>query len=184
MTRPRVALAALALLAAACGPSIQYHRAPDVRLPVGATWAWGAPDHDGLSLRDGALVPADSVSRMISDAIARELTAKGFRRVDAAPQFVVHFHVGQRQVADTVPPRNAPDGVRMPGRWGGYGDPEDIATRTFTWEEGMLIIDALTPDGRIVAWRGVIAGEVPPEAARAPDKAIGEAVRLLLRGFP
>ena len=33
-----------------------------------------------------------------------------------------------------------------------------------TWEEGMLVIDALTPDRKVVAWRGTIAGEIPAKA--------------------
>ena len=60
---------ALLLLAAACGPMVRYERGATVRVREGAGWAWGAPDNDGLTLREGALIPEDSVARLISDAI-------------------------------------------------------------------------------------------------------------------
>jgi len=187
--RPALVVPALLLLAAACGPAIRYERDANVRLKTGDGWAWGAPDNDGLSIREGALVPEDSVARLIADAIEHELVDRGFPRVRAeSAQFVVHFHIGQRQVTDTFPvtdDRTAPDGVRgTPGRWGGYGTPEEMRDRTFTWEEGMLIVDAVVPSPRVVAWRGIIAGEVPERARRAPAAAIDQAVKRLMRGFP
>lgn len=184
---PRL-IPAAALLAMACGPMLHYERAPDIRLHSGDGWAWGAPDGDGLTLREGALIPDDSIARAISDAIEQELTSRGFPRVRAeSAQFLLHFHVAQRVVTDTVPPpddRVGPDGVRTPGRWGGYGNPEDVMSRTFTWEEGMLIVDAVVPRTGIVAWRGMIAGEVSERARSAPAPAVREAVTRLLRGFP
>ena len=57
-------------------------------------------------------------------------------------------------------------------------------SRTFTWEEGMLIVDAVVPRTGIVAWRGMIAGEVPARARNAPAPAVREAVTRLMRGFP
>ena len=180
---------ALLLLAAACGPAVRYERDAKVRLREGAGWAWGAPDNDGLTIREGALIPDDSVARLIADAIEHELVNRGFPRVRAeSAQFVVHFHIGQRLVTDTVPPaddRSGPDGVRTaPGRWGGYGTPEDMRDRMFTWEEGMLIVDAVVPSPRAVAWRGIIAGEIPERARAAPQAAVGDAVKRLMRGFP
>ncbi len=179
-----VATAALA----ACGPTVSIQRAPDAPIPRAARWAWGAEDRDGLSTAEGARVPADSIARVIRAAIETELTAKGYARTaPESAQFVVHFHVGQRYVTDTVAPRDdprAPGAVRSTGGWGGYGDPEDIAERTVSWQEGMLIIDAIEPTRNIVSWRGIIAGEIPAKAERQPAPGIREAVRRLLRGFP
>lgn len=182
-------LPALSLIITACGPMVRYERDPNIRLSAGAGWAWGTPDADGLTLREGALVPEDSVARMISNAIERELVDRGFPKVRAdSAQFLVHFHVGQRLVTDTVPPRedrDEPGGVRMPpGSWGGYGTPEELANHTYTWEEGMLIVDAVVLTPRTVAWRGSIAGEIPAKAQRAPATAVGDAVKRLMRGFP
>lgn len=184
----RSLLLVLAATLAACGPTVAYDRAPDAPIPAGARWAWGPPDQDGLSRADGAQLPADSISRAIRAAVEAELVAKGFPLAPAeSAQLLLHFHVGQRHVSDTLPPRDDPaaqGGVRVPGEWGGYGRPEDLASRTVTWEEGMLVVDAVLADRGVVAWRGLIAGEIPPEAMRRPGPSIREAVKRLMRGFP
>ncbi|MCE9602989.1 MAG: DUF4136 domain-containing protein [Gemmatimonadetes bacterium] len=173
----------------ACGPTVSYQRAPDVRIAAGSRWAWSPADADGPKREQGAMIPEDSTARRISGAIEAELIARGFPVVSAdQAQFLVHFHVARRSVTDTLPPREDPSSsggvVRTPGAWGGYGNPEELADRLVSWEEGTLVIDALTPDRRIVAWRGIIAGEVPVKAETRPDAAIREAVQRLLRGFP
>jgi hypothetical protein len=132
------------------------------------------------------MLPADSIAAMIRSAVESELRAKGFAL--AAPesaQFLVHYHVGMRAHTDTLPPRDDPPGiVRAPGTWGRYGNPEELDARIVTWQEGLLVLDAVTAERGIVAWRGTIAGEVPAKAEVAPATAIREAVRRLLRDFP
>ncbi len=185
--RHAFAVAALAATAAltACGPTVSYHRAPDVTIEKGTTWAWGPEDADGLPDRSAQRVPEDSVARMIRAAVEAELVAKGFPMVSReTAQLHLHFHVGQQLVTDTLPPRDdPPSDVRAPGSWGGYGRPEDLE-RTVTWEEGMLVVDAVTTDRGVVAWRGLIAGEIPAAAVTRPADAIREAVKRLMRGFP
>jgi hypothetical protein len=177
------------VLATACGPTMQVIRDPSAPIAPGSTWAWGLPDGDGLAPEEGAVFPTDSAHRMFTAAIEAELVAKGFPRVrgDSA-QLVVHYHIARRTVADTLPPADAPhrDGgaITAPGSWGGYGRPETVDDRTVEWEEGMLIIDVIARAQRVVAWRGMISGEIRESAARAPGQAIGAAVRRLLREFP
>ncbi len=185
----RPALASVLLLTAAlaaCGPTVSIQRAPDVRLAEGARWAWAPPDRDGLTVAEGATTPPDSIAWMIRDAVDAVLSSRGFTRsAPESAQFLVHFHVGQRARSDTLSPRDDPPGVvRAPGDWGRYGSPEEIAGRVISWAEGTLVIDAVTADRGIVAWRGMITGEIPEGAERHPDAAIREAVRRLLRDFP
>lgn len=182
-----IAAAALAITAlAACGPTVQVIRAPDARIRDRAPWDWAPADRDGPSTAEGARIPDDSIAQKLRDAIEAELTARGHRRIDPdSAVFFVHFHVAQRPVTDTLPPRDDPPGVRQaPGTWGRYGSPEELDNRIVTWQEGMLVIDAVTADRGIVAWRGIIAGEVPEGAERRPAEAIRLAVRRLLRDFP
>jgi hypothetical protein len=135
--------------------------------------------------RSAQRVPDDTVARTIRAAIEAELVAKGFPLASReTAQLHLHFHVGQRRVTDTLPPRDdPPSDVRAPGTWGGYGRPEDLE-RTVTWEEGMLVVDAVTTDRGVVAWRGLIAGEIPASAEARPAEAIRAAVKRVLRGFP
>jgi hypothetical protein len=186
----RIALLSLLILvSAACGPTIRIERDATAPIAPGSSWSWGVPDRDGLAREEGAVVPDDSVHRMILGAIEAELTGRGFPRVESdASSFVVHFHVGRRSVLDTLPPLGEPrrDGgaITAQGTWGGYGRPESVDDRTVEWEEGMLIVDVLERTRGVVAWRGIIAGEIREAAGVRPEPAIRDAVRSLLRKFP
>lgn len=189
--RSRTKALALATLLplAACGPDLRFERDAAMPIPAGSTWTWSRADDDGLAPDDGALIPSDSLATMIAAAIEAELVARGFPK--AAPDsatFIVHYHLGRRTVTDTMPlhPDRNPSVVAGEVRsgWGRYGQPEDVEGRTVTWEEGMLIVDVLPRDRSTVAWRGIIAGAIPEEAAKRPGEAIAAAVRRLLRDFP
>jgi hypothetical protein len=178
----------LASLLASCEPMVIVERDATARIAEGATWSWSIPDADGLAPEQGDVAPTEPVARAIAAAIEAELTQRGYRRtsVDSAA-FVVHFHLGRREVVDTVaaPTRN-PGTVtdRDPQSWGHYGSPETMGTRTVTWQEGMLIIDALTvADGKL-AWRGVIVGEIKPSTQNETTAAIEAAVARLIAKFP
>ena len=181
--RPR-AIVPILLLLGACGPQISVSRAPDAPIAAGSGWAFAPADRDGPKVADGAMQLPDSIARLLEEAIRDQLVAQGFPVTSRdSARFFVHYHVAQRMVLDTLPPREEPQGVRSAGRWGGYGAPEDLEGRVIAWNDGLLVIDALTPGG-IVAWRGSIAGEVPEEAERRPREAVRDGVRLLLKRFP
>ncbi len=170
----------------ACGPDLRFERDPNVPVPAGATWTWSAPDDDGLAPEDGVVFPSDSLAALIEAAVEAELTAHGYPRATAdSAQFIVHYHLGHRIVTDSLPPRpRTTASGELSGTWRGAGPPEAFEDRTVSWEEGMLVIDVLPRDRRTVAWRGVIAGEIPREAERDPAQAIRRAVQRLLRDFP
>lgn len=181
------AIVAVALVTSACEPTVIIERDETVRLSPGARWAWSAPDADGPSAAQGEVVPPPEVHNRLGDAITQGLESRGFRLTtpDSAA-FFVHFHLARREVVDTLAPLGAPRAVgdRDPHDWGRYGDPEQMHDRTMTWHEGLLVVDALTADGRHVAWRGIIYGEITPQAERDPTSAIRGAVERLLAQFP
>ncbi len=175
------------LAASACEPTVIIERDETVHIASAARWSWSAPDADGPSAAQGEVVPPPDIHDRISDAIAQGLEARGFRLTtpDSA-DFFLHFHLARREVVDTMPPLGAPRAVGDRDRqdWGRYGDPEQMHDRTMTWQEGLLVVDALTADGRHVAWRGIIYGEIKPQAERDPTSAIRGAVERLLAQFP
>lgn len=181
------AIAVLVLAAAACEPTVIIERDETVHIASAARWSWSAVDADGPSAAQGEVVPPPDIHDRLRDAIAQGLEARGFRLTtpDSA-EFFVHFHLARREVVDTMPPLGAPRAVgdRDPQDWGRYGDPEQMRDRTMTWQEGLLVVDALTADGRHVAWRGIIYGEIKPQAERDPTNAIRGAVERLLAQFP
>jgi hypothetical protein len=183
MKRHHSMLIAAVLAAAACGPSIQYQRDASLPIPAGATWAWSAADADSPAPAEASAPAPDSIIRMFADAIEADLVARGFPRVSAGEAaFVVHFHLARRTMIDTLPLRD--DAQPQPGAWGVYGRPEAMGNRVVAWEEGMLVVDVMPRDRRAVAWRGIIADEIPAAAERNPAAGIREAVARLMRGFP
>ncbi len=182
-------LSVLILASAACGPTIRVERDATAPIAPGSPWSWGVPDRDGLAREEGAVMPEDSLHRIILESIEADLTGRGFPRVESdSSRFVVHYHVGRRSVVDTLPPLGEPrqdaGAISAPGTWGGYGRPESVDDRTVAWEEGMLIVDVLERSRGVVAWRGIIAGEIREEAGVRPEAAIREAVRRLMGRFP
>lgn len=190
MTRTHRTLAlvgvAVGLLAlGSCEPFQQIERDDGPPIAPGALWAWSPPDQDGLAPGDGDLRPTPEVRSALAAAIESTLAAQGFRLTSSdSAEFFVHFHLGQRDVTDTLPPPGRSSRRAAGGAWGSYGRPEEMADRTITWREGLLILDALRAADGSVAWRGILAGEVPPEVAAAPTPAVREAVRRLLAEFP
>jgi hypothetical protein len=183
-------LGATLLLAAlaSCEPTVVVERDETATIPAGSTWAWSLPDGDGLAPEQGDIAPTEPVAQAIVTSIEDALAARGYRRtaLDSAT-FVVHFHLGRREVVDTIPitndsPRTVTD--RDPQNWGRYGSPEAMGARTTTWQEGMLIVDALTvADGKL-AWRGIVVGEIRPDVENEPTAAIKAAVGRLFSRFP
>lgn len=189
--RPALRLAALvacALAAAACEPTVIIERDEIVSISPGARWAWSVPDGDGPSAARGELEPSRQVHDLLTGAITDGLEARGFPLTTAdSAEFFVHFHIARREHVDTLPPANTPRTVDDRDRnepWGHYGNPERFPDRTMVWQEGLLVVDALSADGRHVSWRGIIHGEVKPEAAQEPSRAIRSAVDRLLAQFP
>lgn len=175
----------MTLAALACEPSIQVLRDPAAPIAPGASWAWGVADGDGPTPEDGALVPDDSVHRMIAGAIDAALVARGYPRVrPEEAQLVVHYHVARLTVTDTLDPIRPPHRDPTASGWGVYGQPEMVGERTIAWDEGLLVIDVISRSHRAVAWRGAIAGRIGPAAERDPEPAIREAVRRLIARFP
>jgi len=178
----------LVVVLAACEPTVVVERDATAHIPDGATWTWSPPDGDGLTVDQGDVAPTEPVALAIANAIEAELVARGYRRTSPdSAQIVLHFHLGRREVVDTVQPttgtpRTVTD--RDPQNWGRYGSPETMGTRTMTWQEGMLIVDALTmADGKL-AWRGIIVGEIKPSVQNEPTAAIKDAVGRLFTQFP
>ncbi|HVH39443.1 MAG TPA: DUF4136 domain-containing protein [Gemmatimonadaceae bacterium] len=172
----------------ACGPNVLYHRDSQTPIPGGARWAWGQPDDDGISSRAGGRAPSDSTAQLLRSAIELELDERGYRRTSRdSADFLVHFHVGRREVYDTLLSPADPSAIataRGRGRWSGAGSPETIGDQAVQWTEGKLIVDVVTPDGGKVAWRGEISDEIPPGTQKNLEKNIRTAIDKLMRGFP
>ena len=175
----------LAALATACGPAVSITRNATLPIYPSATYAWGLAGGPPVAgERDPSLL-ADSVRRRIEDAVDAELALHGFRKVafDSA-QLIVHYHVGVKQMVDTL--RLATACVDRPCRdpqiaWGYWGAPEP-PIREVPYTQGSLILDVLARPSLQVAWRGTISGEVTGRSSS--EATIRRGVARLLRDFP
>lgn len=102
---------------------------------------WRKPD---------AMAQSDPVPRGIANAIADNLTARGFRHLAAHPQLLVSFETG---IQDS------------PGEaaWGyGYGGQADYGgwVPTVNYRQGRLLIDIYDAQTQALVWRGWADTEV------------------------
>ncbi|MEO8854474.1 MAG: DUF4136 domain-containing protein [Ginsengibacter sp.] len=119
----------------------------------------------------------ESVRLKIKNAIAFELSAKGYKRVEKKPGFIVLFTVTERkgslrtyhgyQMID-----NGLDSVRTP---------QDVARTPI--DAGTLIINAVDAKSGIVAWQGFASGILKPGMINNQMK-VREAVGDIFNKFP
>lgn len=126
----------------------------------------------------------------IHEAVDAALAARGFRKVESNPDFLVAYHVSldRRRSVQTL---NSYYGygpgwgygygaAYRPGYWAGA--PE---TYVYEYEEGTLILDIVDPKNRELMWRGSAQDEVHFTSTPEKDQTqITEAVHEMLENFP
>ena len=165
------------LLALACAPvrvSYDFDPAEDFSGYRTFTWLPVPQQPTGDYRVDNPLLDG-----RIRAAVERNLTARGFRKVeDRAPDFYVAYHLNIEQKID----------VRTVNR--GYVDyygyysswPE---TRVTQYDEGTLILDVANARRKQLVWRGIGVGRVRQHSTpEQTTKDVNEAVDLVLAKFP
>ncbi len=133
-------------------------------------WTW----HEPPKIADASPFADNSLLRKrVREAVASELSKRGYRRVDGEDaDFAVTFHVlitSKREAWGST-------GWGWPS-WSYGGD-----YRESTFQEGTLVLDLTSPDGRQLFWRGWVSGAVPtPDSDR--DR-VAEAVKRILSELP
>ncbi len=124
------------------------------------------------------------VTARIEEAVVRSLSAKGYRRVDANPDFQVGYSVSTRRGIDV---NSSPSMGVSYGRRGAYGGMGVSASTTDVREytEGTLMIDMVDPGANQLIWRGT--GQSRISESKTPEERtqnINEAVEKILAQFP
>jgi hypothetical protein len=124
-------------------------------------------------LRD-PLIDTALIERRVKRAVEQELAIKGYERAPAdEPDFLIAYHLGtQSQVDVSTCGYHYPT---SPHCWGREID-------AYTYTEGTLILDFISPDNSELVWRGTASGAIhDPEQV---ESTINAAVRKILKSFP
>jgi hypothetical protein len=171
VSRTLAALVCAALVASACAPfKVRIDRDPEVDLSALRTFSWlpRPEDPQANPFADNPLL-----RKRVRTAVEDNLTSHGYRlEKDGEPDFQVVFHV-------TLATKT----IRQTGGYVGYPYYRGYASSyESSFQEGTLVLDIVSQDGKALLWRGWVTGAVP-----TPDTAgnrVALAVREILKRFP
>jgi hypothetical protein len=172
-------MVALLLSLAACGGmSVESAQDPAVDLTQLQSFEWMEREQPAVSRR----ATREGLDRRIREAVARELSAKGYQSASSGSgQLVLTYHVGLDGALDIQMVNTLPE-----DRWGIDRGWEFYTERSYrTLEQGTLVLDMYSAETGKLVWRGVAKAEI--DRTQSPEKRaelVNEAVRKLLREFP
>jgi hypothetical protein len=162
---------------AGCGPSISVTQDFDKEADFSKlkSFAWMAVPNTAVGSVKAATERNSLLDKRIKTAVNSELSAKGYEMNEAAPDFVMMYHIG---VDDKVSVTDWGYGYPSP-YWGGRN------VSVYQYTQGTLILDIINPTDKQLIWRGEAQGTVNPDASPEDrEYRLGVAVQKLLEGFP
>jgi len=173
-----IALAALILGGCETGPQVRSVTEPGANLASYRTYSFAA--QPGTN-RGGNVTP---LTTFFETAIAREMNARGFQRVDSGGDLLVNFNARVTEKADiTSTPGPGPYyGYGYYGYRGGlYAGPE---VQTVRYKVGTANIDVVDAKRKVVVWEGIAEQELTDDVMRNPQPAIDNVVTKMFTQFP
>jgi len=123
-------------------------------------------------------------------AIDAEMTARGYRKVDADPDLLVNFMANAHEKADirSSPSSSVTMGMGYYGYRGGMyaGMPvySSSDVETVRYKVGTANIDVVDAHQKKLIWTGVAEGRLSDEAMANPQPAIANVVTQMFSAFP
>jgi hypothetical protein len=148
--------------------STDYNREFDFRRLKTYEWMARLPQ----ALRD-PLIDTALLDMRVKEDVERELSVRGYDKVEGDPDFFVSYHFGTESQVDV-----SSCGYHYPMSprcWG-----QEVETYTYT--EGTLILDIVSADDLELIWRGYATGAI--NDIDNMDDTINQAVRKVLADFP
>ncbi|GAB5550110.1 MAG: DUF4136 domain-containing protein [Sandaracinaceae bacterium] len=167
-----IALGAVLLFVGGCSSSLRVASDFDEHADFSSytTYDWVVPPSGVGEPLAGYPTLAVTIKRAIED----DLAAKGYQKVDEAPDFYVTYHAAAEQ--RLTPATFDRWGYRRPGRPGGGRPPS-------TYDVGTLVIDIVDSGTNELVWRGSATDVVSVGLDRVQEQA-REAVGDVLALFP
>ena len=113
----------------------------------------------------------------IRNAVNAQLESRGLRISSENPDFLIATHAGQKKQTIIID-RGYGSGPYW-GAWGGG------PVKTYSYEEGTLILDFVDAESKNLIWRGSARAALNPATTpEKKEKLISEAVEKILKNFP
>ena len=170
-----VVAALLGLVACASGPKLYTNQNPSARFSEYQTYGFAQPLGTDKSEYSSLL------SQYLTNAVSRELDARGYVRSDQ-PDLQINFFVNTKEkIRTTQTP--AAGGYYSYRRgyydpWGGY------ETRVDQFTEGTLTVDLVDTQANQLVWEANLVGRVREEARENLEAAIDQAISNVFAEYP
>ena len=170
------ALVALLLVACETGPQVRSITEPGSNLSSYHTYSFVA--QPGTN-RGGNVTP---LTTFFETAIEREMSARGYQKVDSGGDLLVNFNARVSEKADIQSTPAPMYGYGYYGYRGGmYMGPE---VQTVRYKVGTANIDVVDAKRKVVVWEGIAERELTEDVMRNPQPAIDHTVAAMFAQFP
>ena len=164
-------IATISLCGCSSGPTIRSHVDPNADLSKFRTFGFYDPSAAGQY--------TTLLARHFQDAISREMTARGYSRVDA-PDLLINIHLQARDKVQVTQTPATYYGWRRGYRWAGV--PYETDVRSYT--EGTLNIDVVDRARNELVWEGVVVGRIKEKSLQNPEPAVNAVVTQIFEHYP
>ena len=169
-------------LFAACQSTPQINTASDPTANLSTYRTYGFVAQPGTN-RGGNSTP---LTTYFETSIARQLEARGYRKVVSNPDLLINFNANVQEKADVESTGMAPMGPYYGYRGGmyagGFYGGSDI--ETVRYKVGTVNIDVVDAAKRQVVWEGKAEGELSSEAMQNPQAGVDRVVTEIFAKFP
>jgi hypothetical protein len=132
------------------------------------------------------------ITQHFKNAIDTEMSARGYRKVDADPDLLVNFHANATEKVDvrSTPTPTMGMGVGYGGYYGYRGSmyaawpmyTNDVST--VRYQVGTLNVDVVDARRKQLVWEGVAEGKLRKETMQNPEPAIRSVINQLYQSYP
>ena len=171
-----LALVALLLVGCESGPQVRSITEPGSNLAAYHTYSFAA--QPGTN-RGGNVTP---LTTFFETAIEREMSARGYQKLDSGGDLLVNFNARVSERADIESTPAPMYGYGYYGYRGGmYMGPE---VQTVRYKVGTANIDVVDAKRKVVVWEGIAERELTQDVMRNPQPAIDHTVAAMFAQFP
>ena len=171
-------LAFVALSLAGCETEPQVRSISEPGANMSAYRPYSFAPNPGTN-RGGNTTP---LTTFFETAIAREMNARGYQKVDSGGDLLVNFNARVTEKTDIQATPGPTYGYGYYGYRGGMYMGSEV--QTVRYKVGTANIDVVDAKRKVVVWEGVVDRELTDEVMRNPQPAVDGAVAKMFTQFP